>query len=515
MKRLLPFLLIILIIVGGLVALPFLLQTERYRNQLADYLTRRLGHTVVIRQLQIGLLPPSIRLVDVSMLAPQVDTALFYAQTMTVLLDVGALFALKVAPQALAVDRWQAIIRRKADGSWAWDEWVPSLAQLPAEEHWPLSRVTLGSGEVHALDPYSAGAQELVAQVHDAGLDRARQVASASGGLSSGSTSANFVFQGQGHFFGAPQWTGSLQWSSQNRQWVIDLKNQGDRLEAHGQSAEWPFDFVLGLLRFYSRWDTPIAATPEPLLLRQWDWQVAAQSAQVTFTETSMVGGGQEQIDGSVTLSPGAAPVLVATAAVRGVNVQALDNALWGSSHWEGSATGLAHMRVALSSEPWSNAQGTGFFEVINGRYHWPEVSAKSLSRAHMMAYFQKKYPGFIQNGLPFNRLSGHWQASGGNVSLKDGYIDLGDVKTGVVAKMDAPRHGVDAYLRLQIHETNPALVKKISHAYVYEGVGKSVIQPIFGHLQGTWDEWHLRANSSSKVPAAIRAKLQQALRSK
>ncbi len=119
------------------------------------------------------------------------------------------------------------------------------------------------------------------------------------------------------------------------------------------------------------------------------------------------------------------------------------------------------------------------------------------------MAYLKKKFPDLEQNGIPVTKLSAHWQAKEGKVTISDGFFMSSDIKAGAVVSLDVPRQGIDGYVRLQLREKDPKLSRLIPTKYH--------AQSAFGRLQGTWQEWFLRAIPASKIPSAIQSKLSKA----
>ena len=111
------------------------------------------------------------------------------------------------------------------------------------------------------------------------------------------------------------------------------------------------------------------------------------------------------------------------------------------------------------------------------------------------------------EKGIPITKLSAHGSAKNGIATVNDGFLMSTDIKAAWVGKLDLAREGLDGYLRLQIHEKDPAKLRLIPEKYHTEAA--------YGRLQGTWDGWVLKALPASKIPSAVRSKLQKALQSK
>src|SRR3989344_2398933 len=107
MKRLLPFVVLILLVVLVLCA-PFLLPLDRYRARISDGLSRRLQHPVLIGRLELGLFPPALRLRDLSVMSPSDNTALLRVDQVLAPVSWRALLKARLAPGALHVSGWTA-----------------------------------------------------------------------------------------------------------------------------------------------------------------------------------------------------------------------------------------------------------------------------------------------------------------------------------------------------------------------------------------------------------------------
>src|SRR6266700_4779854 len=98
MKRLLPFVFLILLLLEGVLAVPYLLQPERHRKEISATLTALFKHPVVIGPLSMGYLPPTLRVEQVAMMNNNVNPILQVGSA-AVPLDWTALFHLQFVPQ--------------------------------------------------------------------------------------------------------------------------------------------------------------------------------------------------------------------------------------------------------------------------------------------------------------------------------------------------------------------------------------------------------------------------------
>lgn len=295
------------------------------------------------------------------------------------------------------------------------------------------------------------------------------------------------------------------------RQWLVHLDGKTGQIEAQGHSAEWRLDNAYDLLKFYGR--LPGETTPSATaLLHEWKTHFTWQASSMTFYHAATLNGGQTEIKGNVRTGSAEA-VLNLSGAAQDLPLAALVP-MTGSTAFDGKLTGIVtDFSLSLSSRSWSSLSARGSTEIQTGRFQFPAATLKSLARAHTMAYMKAKFPGFEQQGLSFAKISGHWQAAGGQITLQDGLLEAAGLKAALVGKIDAVRRGIDATLRLQLREKSPNLMKLIPGKYIYGPAGHEEIQPIYGRLQGAWNEWTLRALPSGKIPAAVQSRLKRGLR--
>lgn len=511
MGRLLPFIVVILVLVGLMVAVPmFLLQPERYHAEITNALSQKLRHTVVIGKMDARFFPPVLRLHEVTVFK-SADTPLLQADEVDAVPDGSGLLHLRFLPSLLTVIHPVLWGHRQPNGAWDWDEWLMPASELSGKTGWPLHSVAVQDGECHALDTVTS--QEIALNHINGTLNEDQQAMTFSGTTTGLAAPITLTFEGKGHFGRSPQWSGDARLADEDRQWNIHLDDQNGNLEARGQSALWRWDPFYSLIKFYGR--LPGSATPAgslPLMMQDWKTHFTVDSGSVTFYHAASIGGGLSEVKGGISPS-GNTLRLHGEGAFQDVPMSFFASSGFESlSSVDGKLTGIARFELVLSTQPWSGFEGQGSVEIKDGLYTFPQSSLKSLSRAHTASYLKKKFPGFEAKGLPFKRFRVHWLAKDGFVTFDDALLDAGDVKAALAGRLDGSRQGIDSYIRLQIHEKSLALIKEIPGHYLYGPPGHEQIQPIYGHLQGTWNEWSLRAASSSKVPARIQSKLRTSL---
>src|SRR6266478_5389183 len=117
MKRLLPFVFLILLLLGGIVGVPYLLQPERHRQEITSTLSALFKMPVAIGPMSMSYLPPTLRLEQVSVLNNG-QNSILQVGTASVPLDWTALIHLQFAAQEVELSHWRLDIRRKPDGGW-------------------------------------------------------------------------------------------------------------------------------------------------------------------------------------------------------------------------------------------------------------------------------------------------------------------------------------------------------------------------------------------------------------
>ncbi len=259
-----------------------------------------------------------------------------------------------------------------------------------------------------------------------------------------------------------------------------------------------------GLREIYGRIKAEGNDNPSALTLDNWQLHAHREGTRMTLEQTAAVSGGQSEIKGVVTTEL-TGPSARFDVALKDIPAEAVLSAVGENIPLSGKVTGLAkNFELQISSRTSSTLKGEGVIELKDGHYKVPDITLKKLAKAKTMPYLKKKFPYLEQNGIPVTKLSAHWQAKEGKLSVIDGLLVSTDIKAGWVGTLDIPRQGLDGYLRLQIHEKDQSLAHLIPVKYQS--------QPAYGRLQGTWQEWFLRAVSTSKIPAATRAKLSKAI---
>ena len=512
MRKILPYLLALFAVLALGVSVTLFLNPERYRSQIAATLSQRLKHKVVIGKIDAVYFPPSLHLQHLVVLSEQEDKPLLQIESAEARIAWKLLFSGHVAPDRLTFDHWLLYAERRADGSWDWGEWLNPASNLEQSDGWPLKTIEFENGECRLHDPYAVPPSDLVIQSIEASLQRSRRYAKVSGVLQGMPVPVGISFEGVGQFIVAPEWKGDMILSSENRQWSLHLDQRPGQMTGQSESKEWRADVVEGLLREFSRWPgtlPPPSATP--LVLQNWNGQFTVTATSMTFHQTLEVASGQVENKGSVVYASGG-PQLHTDLAIQNVQVRPLEDALGWTPAWEGQLTSVSQADLTLSTSPWSSLRGQGAIDISNGRYHWSSTLAKSLAKAHLMTYLKKKYPDFLENGLAVTKVSAHWQARSGEITVDDGRADFGALQAAVVGRYDGLRHGVEGYLRLLIHEKNPSLINTIPPSYVYRGNGGTIIQPMHGVFQGVGNDLTLRARKQSKMPASALSKLKKLL---
>ncbi len=513
MRRLLPFIFFILLVLA-VIAAPFFLPLNTYRSRIGAALTERLQHTVLIGKLEVGYFPPALKLKDVGLMSSSGNTVLLQVEQVIAPLHLGSLFKGRLVPRALDLRGWTATLNRKREGTWAWEEWLAPSVRAGGESGWPLSKVTFDRGQVDAVDSYGPGPERFILQILQGTWEGGRQYISMNGVMTSLPAPVNFLFQGSGQFFSTPQWTGVLALTEKERQWKLECKLSGGHLQATGRSEEWRFDTAYSFLRYYARLPVAPPTPSESTVLRGWTSQFDRQASTLTFTQSAQAGESRTEAAGMIFYDAGL-PKLHVDLAFQGLPLQPVETVLWGNAPLEGTATGAVRLTVAMSSGSWNAMNGQGALEIQNGRYLLPNSSMQKLSKARTLRYLLKKYPGFLQGGMPFKNASVHWKIRQGVSTFEDAFCNLGDIRVALAGFYDAERRGLDAYMRVLIQEQNPKLLKELPATYVYKGGLKAQIQPMHGRVLGTPAEWNVRATRGSKVPAATLIKLSHTLRSK
>ncbi len=505
MRRLVFFVLLIVVLLAGALSLPFLLQPDKQRAKIEASLSQLLQRPVVIGECALGFLPPTLKLKRVAALNEQKETFLL-AESVTGPLNLKELFRLKFIPEEVDVERWSVTIHRKVNGTWDYHDWWPRATSLDAAKTGTLKRIHWQRGEIHWMDVHAGAPQELVLSLVEGNWSPRPELLEASGSFSGPLTGVGVSFSARGKFFANPQWTGDLEINEQSNVMVAHLSQSPKGFELKGQSAKWRLSPVSAVLQFLSR--IPMRPSENgALILENWNFLVKSDGPQMMFEQTGQIGGGAAEVKGKLVPSQDGMQLQM-DAAVSAIPVEALYGLIGENIAATGKVTGITKgFQMVFSTRTSSTAQGMGYLEVKDGHYRPPETSIKWLSKAKTMGYIRKKYPDFLVSGLPFSRLSAHWQAKNGTLTADNGLLVTPTIKAGWVGHINLARQGMDGFVRLNIQEKDPKLKALIPVKYDQ--------QPAFGRLQGNWNEWSLRATPSSRIPAATQAALRKALAQK
>ncbi len=507
MRKILPYFLVLFALAALVVSGVLFLNPERFRTQITASLSQRLKHKVVIGKIEAAYFPPSLHLHHIVVLNASEDKPLLQAEDVYVQIAWKQILHKRFVPDRLRFDHWLLYAERRQDGSWDWGEWLNPASSLDSTDGWPLDVVSFENGECHLTDPY-ASSSALVVRSISAELRRKNRFAKVSGLLQDLPAPVRVSFEGAGQFVVAPEWKGALQLSADNQDLVVHLDRQPSQLVGRIESKAWPADIVYTLFKFYARQSTPIHAS---VPAQNWNGQFSVFASSLVFTQSFEAGSGRVESQGRVNYSA-AGPQLHLEWALKDVQVLPFEQMLGWSTAWTGALTGIGQADLVLSSASWSTLQGQGALALSNGQFRWTQTLTKSLAKAHLMAYMKKKYPDLLTSGLPVRKASGRWQASAGQITVDDGFVDFGELQVGLVGRYDGPRDGVEGYARLLVKEKSPALVALIPPSYVYRGNGGTVIQPMHGIFQGVGNDLTLRARRQSKLPAAVLTKLKNIL---
>lgn len=502
MKRLLPFVVLILLVIGGLFSIPYLLRPEVQKARLAQSLSKTFRHPVVIGDLSISVLPPTLRLSKLAVTSAD-GQPFIYVENASAPLSLSGLFKLKAEPEQIELIGWKAVLTRKIDGGWDTREWWPVDQGLAGAKSWTLSRVHLQQGEIRWVDPWAAAPQEMVLSMVEGSWNPRPETLEARGTFSAPVSGINVTLGAKGQFFSQPQWSGDLEWSEQGNSFLAQISRGANGFSVKGQSSKWRLASLTPFFQAFAR----IPRGPQDagsLVLEKWQLSAQETSGSIQVEHASLIGGGQSEA--KLTLTPGAAGLAAhLEGAVSGVPVEALLAFSGTELGVTGKATGITKsFDVTFSSMTSSTVNGSGYLEIVDGRYRLPETSMKKVAKAKTTAYFHKKFPELDQVGVPLTKASAHWHVRSGQVTIDDGRVHVGSLKAGWVGSLDLPRQGFDGFLRMDFGEKDlklKALLPAKYHA-----------QPAYGRLQGEWKEWSLRAVPASKVPAPVQAKLRRAL---
>jgi hypothetical protein len=506
LKRLLPFVFLILLLIAGIVGVPFFLQPERHRQEITSALTGLLKMPVAIGPMSMGYLPPTLHLEQVAVMNTKGNT-LLQVGSVAAPLDWTALLHLKFAAQEVELDHWRLDIQRNADGGWDIDDWLPQTSGLSDVKASALREVRWKEGEVHWTDRFASTPQELVLSSVGGHWDPRPETLDAQGTFAGIVAGTSLSYTAKGQFFTSPQWAGDLTLSEQGNSAAFHITKTASMADVKGQAARWRLANALALFRFYSRASAASTDNSDHPALESWQVRANAQGGRLTFDHSAGISGGLSEAKGSIDQGPQGL-ALHAELAAKDVPASAIFDLAGVKMPLDGKITLITkEFSAVLSSATASTVAGEGSLELKDGSYILPENTVKRLAKAKTMAYIKQKFPDFAQKGIPITKLTAHWKAKNGIASVDDGRLLSTDIKAAWVGKLDLAREGLDGALRLQIREKDPKKLRLIPEKY--HGA------PAYGRLQGTWGEWSLKALPESKISAAVRSKLSKAIQAK
>lgn len=503
MKRLLPFIVFLVVLIGGLIAVTVLLNPERHRAEITAVLSKPLKRPVVIGPLSMGYFPPVLRLSQVAAMKENGNPAL-EIELVTAPLDVSSLFKLKFAPTSVLLSHWKLNLTRKPEGHWDLAEWFSGLSGSGSAQGGSVREVRWNDGEIHATDPSVGTGQELVLGSVEGAWDPKEDSLTTSGAFVGLGAPDRLTFTAKGLLTSAA-WSGDLQLANGSDLCAVRIDHQATSWSLVGKSTKWPLVNTLNFVRFYGRANARVSGSLSPVTLDGWQFQATKNGPRLTFQHAASIAGGLMEAKGTLEIAT-AGSVLHLDGAAKDIPSEALWALTNENLALSGKVTALAKdFELATSTGMVRLVNGDGYWELKDGAYSVPAVSQQKLAKAKTMPYIQKKFPDLATKGLPVNKVSAHWRVKEGLLVIDDGAFASTDMKAGWAAKIDFARQGLDGYIRLQLHEKDPKLTRLIPDRY------RS--QPLFGRLQGTWQEWTLRSLTMTRIPGAVQAKLRKAIR--
>jgi hypothetical protein len=506
MKRLLPFIALIVVFFAGIVSLVLVLNPEHHRAEITGFLSGLLRRPVVIGRLSMDYFPPTLRLGKLAVMKED-GSPFFEIETASAPLLWPALLHLKFAPSSLELDRWKLVVLRKADGRWDSEDWRAGLPGNSAASAL-LTQVLWKDGEIRWVDPFANAVPDLVLSALAGSWSLKEGSISAHGDFSGlGSVPTHLTLSAKGKFVSSPQWSGDLQLTHRGDSCAVHIDDKAGDWEAKGASTQWSLANALSFAKFYGRATVKTADRAGSLELSNWQFHVSKRSSEMSFEHSAGISSGRIESTGTLKMEPGGL-LVHASGAAKDIPAEAFWAAAGQDVPLSGRITFLAQeVQLAFSTGSVTFLSGQGYWELNGGRYNVPSVSLKRLARAKTMAYVKKKFSDLDTAGLPVERLSAHWRAQDGLVTVEDGLLVSTDLKAGWAGKLDPARRGIDVTVRLDLHEKNPKLLALVPSRYQ--------TRPAFGRLQGTWQEWTLRALRPAKIPSALQSKLRRAVNQK
>jgi hypothetical protein len=479
-----------------------LLKGERFRARLTSELSSRLRHPVAIGSIDAGLFPPRLILHHFIVMGPNVDSPILTAEQLDVAVPLIGLVTGRIIPRNLIFSKAEIVIDREKDGRWGKDLPEPSLESPGGSS---LMRIELRQSKLHWQDAFAVPARIMDWRVDQAVLDRDNHSLLWKGEIVSLSTPVEMTFQTSGSFPEA--WTGHLELADEKRSWSLELDKSGPQFKVHGHSEEWRLEEVMPLLGFFGRWTPGSKTASTAVSFSHWDQSMTLNEQGFLFSQTGNVAGGYINIAGHASAGMRQASF---DFALKSINASAVENMVCGTNLWNGTFSANGHITVSVSSSVWTQPSGTGTFQLTDVRMRWPSSLSRTLKKAHMMRYLQHKYPDLMTSGLSISSVNGRWQVGGARLSTVDTFCRLSNMEFAVAGYYDLIRSGIDAWMRLQVQERNPGLLKYVPPAYVYPAHGVMRVRPMYGHIQGSGSEIFLKAYGSKRVPASALAELKQ-----
>jgi hypothetical protein len=505
MKRLLPFVLLIVLFLAGVVSVVFFLNPERHRTEITELLSKVLKRPVIVGPLSMSYFPPTLHLSQMAVMKDGGNPGL-EIETTSAPLDLKSLLQLKLVPSVLQFSHWKLLISRNKDGHWDIEDWLTG-ASSGAMSH-PSYLLNWTDGEIHWADPYTNPPQELVLGTVTGAWDPGKHNLIAGGDFGGFGSPAHLTLSANGEFASPAQWSGDLQLTDRGESCTIHMDDKDGQWDVKGGAPQYPLDNALSFLKFYGRSQATNVEPDKALELQQWQFRVTGNSSRLSFEHTAGISGGLSEAKGILSWGSGSVTANLKEGAAKDVPVEAFRAIAGGSLSLSGQVTGVTqNLQLTLSSGTPILQSGEGYFQITNGHYGIPDDSMKRLSRAKTMAYINKKFLDLQTSGFPITRLSAHWQIKDSLITINDGLLLSNNIKVGWAGKIDSSKEGIDATIRLEIHEKDPKLLSLIPFRYH--------AAPAFGRFQGTWKEWVLRAVPASKIPSAIQAKLRRAINQK
>jgi len=496
-KRIVPFVVLIVLVIGLLVTPFVLFRPDRYKQTLIDHLSKAFGHPVLISKVEGGYFPPTLRISGLSVLKSD-DQRYLQMDRADAKLPWSALWGKSATPSQLSVQGFQITLSRRADGSWDTEEWLPALSgsSTAARTSIPMD---LRGGQIRWVDAYAPVPAELTATGVEGRLESA--ALKLKGELANGVATA-FQLETQG-VWGNREGSGELRFGEGGRSIAFRVERQAGQFKCDVESTEWRLDQLWALARFGLRLRKEDATPSGSPYLRNLKAQYTVAAGTTTFASTAGLDQGSMELKGSVHPLAGR-PVIRLGVALQNVPVTSLFPVV-GSvvSGMDGKITGLlSDFEMTVSSQSWQTAKGTLTLESRDGFYRLPSASLQYLQRAKTAAYLRKKFPDLAGKGLPVLKATLNGRIENGGVTIRSAGLVAGSVRAGFSGRLESVARSLEGYVEVLIQERNAALRRELPSRYIYGETGEKV-QPIYGRVQGNWAEWKLRSTSKSRIPGA------------